>query len=89
MCDRAQADVWTAVLRVVWQKDLAIMDKIFHLRDAMRNESDATRAVCAVESFGSIEQPVSAFALGLAADYPALERLDEKVIPQPQTWPST
>ena len=59
------------------------------LRDEMRNESDATRAVCAVESFGSIEQPVSAFALGLAADYPALERLDEKVIPQPQTWPST
>ena len=66
----------------MWEKDLALMEDIHSCRDQMREDSVGGRAVCAIESFGAVEQPISAAALQLAADYPAPMRLDEKIFPE-------
>ena len=62
--------MWTALQHLVWQKDCKLIHEAHTLRDEMVRSSEAARAACEVESFGSVSQPLGGHALGLVEDFP-------------------
>ena len=55
---------------LIREMDFERFKKIHALRDELMDESDAFRAACELESFGSVQQQLSAGALRLVHDFP-------------------
>ena len=73
---------------MIREMDFERFRKIHALRDELMDESDAFRAACELESFGSVQQQLSAGALSLVEDFPGeyasylKPKLDTEVYPR-------